>query len=915
MAYLIKKLSMRFILPLLFSLLAAVPSGCAPKAHPRPAVQETEQAAPAPVLITGISAMEDASGASVLITASGSLTYTSVKQSDPIGVVLYFPESALGNVQAVQTPDSELISRIDASELTTDNKTVRIKIALNHDSTYTVNRTEGGLKISFPNTSAAESAAGPAPPAEMTAVKTPESAPVQPAVSREEAIKAKPATMLSAVSTKSEDDHAVVYVQANGTIQDYASFTLPNPPRIVYDLKNLKSPYSSEQTIASDNPWLKRVRYYTHPDKVRLVLETTGPELSAYTARPTNTGLTIEVGGDARTAFSKTPVSPMATPDPAAENPVSTSVASPAGWVNRIDFTSEKNGKSTILIGTTAPAEYTLEKSEDTLLRLTLFHTKLPEYRERPLITTRFESAVDRIMPYRQAGTPDNAFFTIKLRESVPYHVEQKGDLILVHFEASSVPPKPLEERTLPAWQAALEKTQAVGNSVPAAPKASIAATETPKRPSEMSAPKELPNQASMMDAQEAQPNYTGEKITLDFYETDIKNVFRILKEVSGMNFAIDKDVTGKVTLSFDEPVPWDQVLDLILKMNQLGKVMEGNIVRIATLDTLKKEESERQLALLASQKTKEQELALEPLRTEYIAVNYSNAETEVLPHIKSILSEGRGKAEVDKRNNLIVITDTDRVIAQAKAIVQRLDKVTPQVMIEARVVEVNSDISNEIGIDWSAKGGPVSSGKLGGTYSWDVAMNLPSASTSGVGFQFARVSGTPLVIDAQLNALQTQSKGKILSAPKIVTLDNKKASIKQGVQVGYYERDDSGGSSTKFKDVDLLLEVTPHVTPDNRVSMTVYITKNDISGTFNNAPLLSTNEAKTEFLVNDGETIVIGGILKKTETVGEEGVPLLKDIPGLGWMFNKKNKEDVSQELLIFITPKIVTLSQKPVE
>ena len=686
-------------------------------------------------------------------------------------------------------------------------------------------------------------------------------------------------------------------------IRDYTSFTLSNPPRIVYDLQNIQSPYTKEKTIDVESPWIEKIRYYAHPNKIRLVLETTGPNLSAYTAAPTNTGLTIQVGGDIPSTSAKPPVYMAEAAGPSSDShPVAAETAQPPGWVNRIDFAGETDGKSTVLIGTTEPADYTLEKTGETLLQLRFFHTKLPDYRERPLITTRFESAVDRITPYRQPGAPEDAFFTIELRESVPYFVEQKGNLLMVHFEASSVPPQPLKERTLPSWEAALEKSPGPMETGSVKQQAYTGSATTP-------------GSAPEMAFQGSRPKYTGEKIVLDFYETDIKNAFRILREVSGMNFAIDKDVSGKVTLSFDQPVPWDQVLDLILKMNQLGQTMEGNIVRIATLDTLKKEESERQAALLAAQKSQETELALEPMRTEYIAINYSNAKGEILPHIQSILTEGRGKADVDERSNLIVITDTQRVIAQAKTIVQRLDKVTPQVIIEARVVEVNSDISNELGIDWNLNGGPVSRGELGGAYSWDVAMNFPSEASSGVGFQFARIAGTPLVIDAQLNAMETQSKGKVLSAPKIVTLDNKKATIKQGVEVGYFERDDSGGSSTKFKNVDLLLEVTPHVTPDRRVSMTVYITKNDIAGTFNNAPLLSTNEADTEFLVNDGETIVIGGILKKNETYGESGFPVLKNIPGLKWLFASEKTTESKQELLIFITPKIVTLSQRQVD
>ena len=899
MAYLTKKKSNRFMLLLLSAVMAAALGGCGPKASPQPTYQDAEKA-PDPAYITGISAVEDARGAIVHIEGNRMLTYTSVKQSEPLGIVFYFPDTALGEVAAVQTPESDLITKIDASELATDDKTVRVEIDLSHDSTYTVDRNENGLKISFPTAVAEKSYSEPS---DVVNEETPSSMEIETANADQEDFQAEPATRLSGVSAETEETHAVIHLQADGMIRDYTSFTLSNPPRIVYDLKNIRSPYTTEQTVTVESPWIKKVRYYGHPNKIRLVLETDGPNLSAYAANPTNTGLTIQVGSDIQSTSAKPPVYFAEAAGPSSDSrPMADETAHPAGWVNRIDFSAETDGKSTVLIGTTEPADYTLEKTADTLLQLRLFQTRLPDYRERPLITTRFESAVDRIMPYRQPNAPDDAFFTIELRESVPYFVEQKGALLMVHFEASSVPPRPLKEGALSSWQAAVEKSPGEVETTSVKSKAGTGMATTPGPAPEMVSRKDM-------------PRYTGEKIVLDFYETDIKNVFRILREVSGMNFAIDKDVSGKVTLSFDKPVPWDQVLDLILKMNQLGQIMEGSIVRIATLETLKKEESERQTALLAAQKSQEQELALEPLRTEYIAINYSNAKAEVLPHIQNILSPGRGKADVDERSNLIVITDTDKVIAQAKTIVQRLDKVTPQVIIEARVVEVNSDISNELGINWSANGGPIVRDELGGASSWDVAMNFPSASTSGVGFQFARIAGTPLVIDAQLNALETQSKGKVLSAPKIVTLDNKKATIKQGFEVGYLERDDSGGSSTKFKNVDLLLEVTPHVTPDRRVSMTVYITKNDIAGDFNGAPLLSTNEADTEFLVSDGETIVIGGILKKSETFGESGFPVLKNVPGLKWLFKTEKTTEVKQELLIFITPKIVTLSQRQVE
>jgi type IV pilus assembly protein PilQ len=191
------------------------------------------------------------------------------------------------------------------------------------------------------------------------------------------------------------------------------------------------------------------------------------------------------------------------------------------------------------------------------------------------------------------------------------------------------------------------------------------------------------------------------------------------------------------------------------------------------------------------------------------------------------------------------------------------------------------------------------------------MAMNFPSASTSNIGISFSRLSGVPFVLNARLNALETTGQGRILSSPKILTLDNRKAKIKQGVEYPYLERDSSGGSSVKFKNIDLLLEVTPHVTPDNRVSLVIFITKNDVAGITAGVPSVATNEAQTELLINDGDTVVIGGIIKKTTNFGENAFPGLSKIPILGWAFKNQTDKTQSNELLIFITPRIVQLEQ----
>jgi type IV pilus assembly protein PilQ len=348
--------------------------------------------------------------------------------------------------------------------------------------------------------------------------------------------------------------------------------------------------------------------------------------------------------------------------------------------------------------------------------------------------------------------------------------------------------------------------------------------------------------------------------------------------------------------------------------MNQLGMTMEGDIVRIATLSSLAQEEKLKQAQLKAIQQAVQQKKALEPLITAYIPVSYSNAQSEVLPHIQSVLTNGRGKVSVDTRNNQLILTDTVEKIEQIREIVMRIDQVTPQVVIEARIVEVNTSFTKDLGFDWGeVTAGPFNNGGTELVLS-GLANNLPQAVPSGiVGLDFRKLTGTPFsIIDATLLVSETEGKTNIISAPKVVTLDNKKAKIKQGLEVPYQERDSSGNSTVRFKNVDLLLEVTPHVTSDNRIVMKIFVTKNDIAEQTPDGPALSTNEAETELLIDDGDTIVIGGIVKSAITYGEKGIPGLRKIGVLGWLFKSQEKTDSKNELLIFITPRIVQLKQK---
>ena len=741
--------------------------------------------------ITTIEVLEEADTFNVVIGGADSLTYTSVKQPAPLGVILYFPNTRLNAPDTDLKSTGDPVTLIHAGQAESNHLTTRVEILLAADVPYNVVQEGTSLKVQFAK-SAASSAAG-----------------------------------TNAVSM----------------------------------------PMNPQPANSSSSPTMG--------------------------TQPMNPSGTYQGTG-----------APVGQ-----ENQI---------WVNRIDFLGEADGRSTLSIETTGKVDYKIEKISPTLLELRLYGATIAEFRQRPLITTRFESAVNRILPVQLPSMNDFSLFSIELRESVPYYAEQIGELLLVHFESSSVPPAPVDEANLPAWKKVLSETlgttdvlphRAVGSQT--GPGEEMPAAAVTGAPAGAESFDEAIDADQAMVVTRRTKKYTGEKIALDFFQTDIKNVFRILREVSGKNFAIDKDVSGKVTLTLDKPVPWDQVMDLVLRMNQLGMVVEGDIIRIATLTTLKQENDLRNAQIAAAQKEKEQIKALEPLETRYIPISYSDAGSEVLPHIQTIVTPGRGSVSVDSKNNQIIITDTADKIAQAQRIAEQIDKVTSQVVIEARVVEVNESYSKELGFEWSGSVGPIALNdkvSLGGT----VAMNYPAATNNGFGFSLTRILDTPFSLDAQLSALEINGNGKILSSPKIVTVNNKKAKIKQGQEIGYLERDSAGGSSVKFKDVDLLLEVTPHVTPDNRISLTILLQKNDVVDFVDGVPIIATNEAETQLLVNDGDTIVIGGIIKSTETRSKTAFPGLYKIPVLGWMFQRNQEEIDNNELLIFLNPKIVQLEQR---
>jgi type IV pilus assembly protein PilQ len=392
---------------------------------------------------------------------------------------------------------------------------------------------------------------------------------------------------------------------------------------------------------------------------------------------------------------------------------------------------------------------------------------------------------------------------------------------------------------------------------------------------------------------------YSGTKISLDFKDADIKNILRLIAEVSGYNIVVDEDVKGTITLRLVD-VPWDQALDLILESKNLGMLKVGNVMKIATAERIKNVEQ----ATLSAKRTKEQ---LEDLVTVLIPVNYGVA-SAMAGQVSKVLTE-RGSYSVDDRTNNLIINDIPRAIEEAKKLVKSLDTPTPQVFIEAKIIQTNPSVVKEMGVSWSEGNIDVDDNK---TRTGFGILDLPAAAGPGSGgtIGFSLIEGSNF-FDITLTALEKDEKVKIISNPKIMCLDNKPAKIKQGVALPYLKLSEEGVTSTEFKDAVLELDVTPHITPDKSVYMQVKVKKDQKSAQTGagGEPGIDVREAQTECLINNGDTVVIGGIYETTITNSVSGVPFFSKVPGLGYFFRNTRDEEVITELLIFIVPKVVEL------
>jgi type IV pilus assembly protein PilQ len=430
---------------------------------------------------------------------------------------------------------------------------------------------------------------------------------------------------------------------------------------------------------------------------------------------------------------------------------------------------------------------------------------------------------------------------------------------------------------------------------------------------------------------------YTGERLTLNFQDIETRAVLQLLADASGQNIVVSDSVSGSVTLRLQN-VPWDQALDIVLRTKGLDKRKDGNVIIVAPADEL----ASREKAELAAKKDI-QELA--PLRSEFMQVNYAKASdmAELIKSQGGSLLSNRGSVAVDERTNTLLLQDTSDRLSDIRRLVATLDIPVRQVLIEARIVIVNDDFTRELGVRAGYHGFSsnndnvlVGSGTAEGTdagisqYLDDVAngvsprvgiptgdaaanrynVNLPVASPAG---SFAlSLLGADYLVDLELSAAQAEGRGEIVSSPRVITANQKEASIEQGVEIPYQESASSGATTIQFKKAVLSLKVTPQITPDNRIILDLNVKKDSVgqvivtSGGVN-VPSIDTREIATQVLVNDGQTVVLGGILETERRDDETKVPYIGDVPVLGRLFKTTRKTNNKDELLIFVTPKIL--------
>ncbi len=777
-------------------------------------------------------------------------------------------------------------------------------------------------------------------------------------------IELTPATRLTGVDPDGGPEGTVVRILADGMPSGVESFALEDPARLVIDLPGIKSEVQ-EQRMLVGSTHVDVIRVGQHEDKVRVVMDA-GSRENPFDERqisPVPNGLVIALGsGENVDRALEMARSALSAPSPVADSrdeagaddlfadaadtemgafdemadggmdlgdDLEPMAASELGQITSVEFLPSADADR-IVVQSDRPVDYTVFKPDEETFVLLFSGVALSDDASTQLLPEP-GGPVSLVSAFAQPelATPE-VRLVVKRANGLEPSLGQFGNEIIVGFErgqgdAQTLPVLVGEATSAAAGKAMAQADAAMIDDVLATGGDFAAAQPVmgglAPAEQQFAAPAAIDadvavdylQEGGLLDGKE----YAGRRISLDFKEVDIRDVLRLIADVSDLNVIAGDEVQGNVTIRLVD-VPWDQALDVILLTKGLGFVRVGNVLRIAPGDILKQEEEARLQERRAKEKLEDLVVKLQP-------VNYADVK-EISTLVKRLLTP-RGSVDTDERTNTIIIKDIAAVIDEATALVKAIDTQTPQVMIEARIVEANLDFSREIGTEFG--GGTQidddeSDFNVGGLLPFTTpGSGWPRNDSNNVVFSNP-ITNTPTGImnigsflldskynvDFRLTAAELNGEGKVISSPRVVTLDNREALIEQGVSIPF-QTFENGDAQLEFIDAVLQLKVTPHITADRSIIMSIEVARNapDASvETPTGSPAIAKNQAKTETLVKDGQTLVIGGIyvIDKAETSSR--VPYLWEMPVLGHLFKNTGLRDQRKELLIFVTPSVVT-------
>jgi len=629
-----------------------------------------------------------------------------------------------------------------------------------------------------------------------------------------------------------------------------AGFALNNPPRIALDFPNVANG-TQKNSYVVDQGVLRNLSVAQGKDRTRVVLDLA--KVSSYTTSVSGKEVTILLQSQEGVAQPQTTVTKFAEPVLADQNHT----------INGIDFTRGKNGEGRVVVDLSDVGTGIDMRRQGKNILIDFINTDIPANLERRLNVVNFNTPVLNVDAMKQG-------------KNVRLVIEPKGNWEHSSYQADKkfiVDVRPIVED-----------------------------------PSKL--------------VQGSRKGYTGDKLSLNFQNIEVRSVLQVIADFTGFNILTSDTVNGNLTLRLKD-VPWDQAMDIIMESKGLAMRKTGNVIWVAPAEELA---SKEKMKLEALQQIDD----LDVMHTEVFVLKYQKADAfkTIISDPKQKILSKRGSAVTDVRTNTLFVQDTPKHLEEVQHLLNVIDVPVKQVLIESRIVIADTSVAKQLGAKFGyiKQGGTISStGTLAASHNLslgqglagagatattanELSVNMP-ATGSGLGTAAFTLLKMPwgMLIDLELSASESDNKSKTISSPRVITADQKKATIDSGVEIPYQQASSSGATNVSFKKATLTLDVTPHITPDDKISMELEVNKDSVGDIFNGVPSINTRKVQTEVMVGNGETAVLGGIYEETNSKTVDKVPFFGDLPIMGHLFKRNIDNATKSELLIFITPKIM--------